>query len=277
LSSSSTAAVSKPDAISEDARNLKSVQPESVPEPPVPFSDPEPLPAAYPSILSEVSESIAETDTIREPDLPQPDEVLLSEEPLRPEEPPTSSSAIPSSFTVDLPVPPLSEPVEPARESEPVLFPALLMEPQPVAPLPEVSAPESSCSPVIPEAPPASEPVSTEHHEIPITLSQTAEAPPLSAASSNAPSASPASMDTLSHWQTGEVEVQPHRPSEKKRKQDKQKGEAPVISPASLPLVEESPESVAELSRSGGWESAPSEAVAPVVEKVVLQEDTRPE
>ena len=69
LSSSSPAAVSKPDAISQDARDLESVQPESVPdpelsapsitstpEPPVSFSDPEPLPSVHPSILSEVSE-----------------------------------------------------------------------------------------------------------------------------------------------------------------------------------------------------------------------------
>jgi hypothetical protein len=84
-------------------------------------------------------------------------------------------------------------------------------------------------------------------------------------------------MDTLSHWSTGEAEVQPHRPSEKKRNWDKEKGEAPVVPPAPLPLVDESPETVAELSRSGGWESPPSEAVAPVVEKAVLQEDTRPE
>jgi len=292
LSSSSPAAVSRPDAISQDARDLESVQPESdpdpelsapsitsTPEPPVSFSDPEPLPPAHPLSLSEVSESIAEIDVIRESDLPQPTAVLLSKEPLRPEEPPTFLSAIPSSFTVDLPVPPLSEPVEPARESEPVSFPALI-EPQPVASLPEVSAPESSCATVIPKAPPAPEPVSTEHHETPITLFQTAEAPPLPAASSNAPSASPASMDTLSHWRTGEVGVQPHRPSEKKRKWGKKKGEAPVVPPTPLPLVEESPESVAELSRSGGWEPAPSETVAPVapvVEKVVLQEDTKPE
>ena len=106
LSSSSPAAVSKPDAISQDARDLESVQPESVPdpelsapsitstpEPPVSFSDPEPLPSAHPSILSEVSGSIAETDAIRESDLPQPTAALLSEEPLRPEEPPTFSSA----------------------------------------------------------------------------------------------------------------------------------------------------------------------------------------
>jgi hypothetical protein len=90
-------------------------------------------------------------------------------------------------------------------------------------------------------------------------------------------------MDTLSRWNTGEVEVQPHRPSEKKRNWDKDKGEVPVDLPAPLPLVEESPKEVAELSRSGGWESVPSEVasvvepVAPILEEVVLPEDTRPE
>jgi hypothetical protein len=262
---------------------LSSPSTPSTPEPSVSFSDPEPLPAAHPSILSEVSESIAETDAIRESDLPQPTTALLSEEPLRPEEPPTFSSDAPSSFTVDLPVPPLSEPVEPARESEPVSVPSF-MEPQPVALVPETSAPEPSLSAVILEAPPAAEPVSTEHHEIPSTLFQAAAAPPLSAVPSDAASASAASMDATSRWSTGEVEVQPHRPSEKKRNWDKEKGEAPGVPPTPLPVVEESPESVAELSRSGGWESAPSEeaapvveAVAPVVEKVVLQEDTKPE
>jgi hypothetical protein len=149
------------------------------------------------------------------------------------------------------------------------------MEPQPVAPLPEVSAQEPSGSAVISEAPPA--PVSTEHHEIPIALFQAAEAPPALAAPSDVPSASPTSMDTSSRWSTGEVEVQPQRPSEKKRNWDKEKGEAPVVPPVPLPLVEKPSDVVAELSRSGGWESAPSVAVAPVVEKVVLQEDTRPE
>ena len=179
-------------------------------------------------------------------------------------------------------MPPLSELVEPAHESEPVSL-LSFMEPQSVAPVPEVSAPEPSLSAVIPEAPPAPEPVSTEHHEIPIPLSPAAEAPPLSVAPSDASSASPAAMDTTSHWSTGEVEVQPHRPSEKKRNWDKEKGEVPVVPPAPLPLVEESSEAVAELSRSGGWESVPSEAdpeveaVAPIVEKVVPQEDTRPE
>jgi hypothetical protein len=289
LSSSSPGAFSKPETISQDAKEIESVQPESVPdpehsappitstpEPPVSFSEPEPLPSIEPSTLSEVREATAETDAIRESNLPQPTAVLLSEGPVRPEEPPTFSSAAPSSFKVDLPVPPLSESGEPARESDPVSFPSL-MEPQPVAPLPEVSAPESSRSAVIPDAPPAPEPVSTEHHEIPIILLQATEAPLVLAAPRDAPSASPTSMDTLSRWSTGDVEVQPHRPSEKKRNWDKEKGEAPVVPPTPLPLVEQPPDVVAELLHSGGWESAPSEAVAPVVEKVVLQGDTRPE
>jgi hypothetical protein len=163
------------------------------------------------------------------------------------------------------------------------LFPSF-MEAQPVAPLLDASVQEPSRSVVIPEAPPAPEPVSAAHHEMPVTLFKAAAAPQLSAAPSDAPSASSASMDTLSHWSTGEAEVQPHRPSDKKRNWDKEKGESPVVPPAPLPLLEKSSEAVAELSHSSGWESAPPEtvapvveAVAPVVEKAVLQEDTRPE
>jgi hypothetical protein len=285
-SSSSPAAFSKPEAISQDARELESVQPESAPEPefsapfttltenpPFSINDPEPVQSHYPSILSQESESVAKTDSIRESDLPLPAAVPPLEEPSRPEEPTLSSDA-PSSFKADLPVPPLSEPVEPARESEPVSFPSF-MELQPVAPVPEASVPEPSLSAVIPEALPTPEPVSTEHHEIPITLFQAAAAPPLSTATSDAPSASPASLDTLSHWNTGEVEVQPHRPSEKKRNWNKEKGEATVVPPTLSPPAAEDSEPVTAPPR--GWESAPSEAVAPVVKKVVLQEDTRPE
>ncbi len=295
-SSSVPAASSKPGAIVQDAKGLESVQPEpvpeaeissptipSTPEPPVSFSDPEPLPAVPPSTLSGETASIVEADVAREFDLLQPAAVLFQEEPSRPEEPPTLSGDAPSSFKVELPGPPLSEPVEPARESEAILFPSV-MELQPVTPSPEASVPEPSRSAVLSEAPPAPEPVPTEHHEKPFALLKTATVPPLPAAPSDAPSASPASMDTLSHWSTGEAEVQPQRPSDKTQDLDKKKGEAPVVPPALLPLAEESPESVAELSRSGGWDSAPSEtvapaveAVAPVVEKVVLEEDTRPE
>ncbi|MEP6958722.1 MAG: tetratricopeptide repeat protein, partial [Nitrospirota bacterium] len=296
LSSSSPAVLSRPDASLQNARGLESVQPESLREPevsapsipstlepPVSLSDPELLPSPHPSIVSEASGSVTEIDAVKEPDLPWPTPVSLSEEPTRPEESPTFTSDVPSYFKVDPPVPPLSEPLEPARESEVVSFPSF-MELQPVAAFPEASVPDPSRSVVIPEAPPTLEPVSTEHHEIPITLFGAVAGPPLSVAPSDAPTVPPASMDTLVHWNTGEVEVQSHRPSEKKRNWDKDKEEAPDVSPAPLPIVEESPEVVAKLSRSGGWESALPEAVAPVVEavapaveKVVLQEDTRPE
>ncbi len=297
LQSSSSAALFKSGASLQDAREVTSVQPESLPdseaaspsitsttstpEPSIAFSDPEPLPSSFPPILSEVSGSITETTGIRESDLPQPTAGFLSEEPVRPEEPPIFSSDAPSSLKVDLPMPLLPEPVEPAREPEPVSTSSFMML-QPVALAPEASAPEPSRSSVIPEVPP--EPVSTEQPEKPFTLLQDAAAPPLFAAPSDAPSASPTAMDTLSHWSTGEAEVQPHRPSEKKRNWDKEKGEPPADPAVPLPLVEESSTTVAKLSRSGGWESALPEvtapvveAVVPVVEQVVLQEDTKPE
>ena len=266
LSSSSPAALSKPGTSLQDARELESVQPGSVPEPefssPSSTSTPEPL--------------VSFND-------PQPSpSALLSEEPSRPEEPPTFSSDDSSSFKVDLSVPSLSEPVEPARESEPVSLPSF-MESQPEAPVPEVSAQEPSLSVVILDAPSASEPISTEWDERPIPLSSVAEAPPFSAAPSDALSATAAAMDTTSHWSTGEVEVQPHRPSEKKRNWDKEKGESPVVPPAPLPQVEKPSDAVAELSRSGGWESVPSEAnrvveaVAPILETIAPQEDRKPE
>ncbi len=295
LSLSSPAAFSKSGTSLQDARELESVQPESapepeisspsitsIPEPPVSFSDSEPLPSAHPSILSEESRTIEETDAIRESDLPQPTAALLSEESLQPGEPSTFSSDAPNSCMVDLSAPPLSELVESAPESEPVSPPPFMM-PQPVALVPEASVPEPSPPAVITEVPPAPEPVSTEHHEKPITPSQAAAAPPLSAAPSDTPSASLASMDTVLSWSTGEVEAQPHRPSEKKRNWDKEKGDAPVDPLAPLPLIEERPKIVVELSRSGGWEAVPSEAapvvesVAPILERVVPQEDTRPE
>jgi hypothetical protein len=266
LSPSSPVELAKPGTSLQDARELESVQPESVPEPEfsslsststpeplVSFNDPQPSPSA-----------------------------LRSEEPSRPEEPPTFSSDDSSTFKVDLSVPPLSEPVEPARETEPVSLPSF-MEPQSEAPVPEISAPEPSRPAVIAEAPPVSEAVSTEHHESPITVLQAAAAPPLSAAPSDASSVSAASTEALSHWSTGGVEAQSHRPSEKKRNWDKEKGEAPVVLPTPLPQVEKPSDVVAELSRSGGWESVPSEAnrdleaVAPILEKIVPQKDTRPE
>ena len=296
LASSSSAASSKPDAISRDVKDVESVQSESIPDPglaspsitstqgpPASLRDPEPLPSADPSILSEGNGSIADTTATSEPYLLRPESVLLSEAPLQPEGPPTFSSAAPSSCTVDLPVPPSSEEsVEPASEFEPVSFPSFV-EPQPTVPVSEACAPEPLPSAVMQEAQPALEPVSTEQHEVPLTPPP-AMTPPLFAAPSDMPSPSSASMDTLSRWSTGEVEVQPHRPSAKKRNWDKEKGETPVDSPAPLPRLEESSAAVAELSRSGGWELPPPEVstpvaqtVDPVVEEVVRQEDSRPE
>ena len=295
LSSSSSAACSNPDAVSRDVKDLESVQSESTPDPglaspsitstqdpPAPLRDPEPLPSVNPSILSEEIGSIADTTATSDPYLLRPEPVLLSETPSQPEGPPPFSSAALRSSAVDLPVPPPSESIEPASEFEPVSFPSFV-ETQATVPVSEACAPEPLPSAVIQEAPPAPEPVSTGERGIPL-IPLPAMAPPPFAAPSDMASASPATMDTLSRWSTGEVEVQPHRPSEKKRNWDKEKGEAPLDSPAPLPRLEESSAAVAELSRSGGWELPPSEVsnpivetVDPVVEEVVHQEDSRPE
>ncbi len=283
LSSSSSAAPSRPDAVSQDAPEVESVRAEPASDPaifspsgtstselPVSFSDPEPLPSTHPSILSAASGSIVESDAVGESDLSQAEPVRFSEEPSQPETPATLSNDPPSAFQVELPVPPLPESAEPARELESVSPPSFM-------------APEPSRSAVIPEAPPSPELVSTEHREIPHTLFKIAETPSPFVAPSDALPASPVSMDTVSSWRTGEVEVQSHRPSDKKRNWDKDKGDTPVDSPAPVPLVDEAPEAAVELSRSGGWESVPSEAapaaeaVAPNLGKIIPQEDTRPE
>ncbi|MEP6958523.1 MAG: tetratricopeptide repeat protein [Nitrospirota bacterium] len=293
-SPSSPGAFSKPDAITQDARELGSIPAEfttepdlsvpltpSTPEQLLPLIDPEPLPSAHLSILCDGNESIVEPVSISEPDSAQSGTVLSSEEPSRSETLSISSSDIPNSFQMDLPVPALSEPVEPARESEPVSCPSFMELPL-AAPLPEASSLEPPLSAIIPDAPSAPEPVSTEHDEPAVTLFHDAVAVSLSKAPSDASLASPTSTDIPSHWSTGEVEVQPHRPSEKKRNWDKEKGEAAVLYQSPSPLREESIESAAQ--PSGGWESDPSEsvdpvieAVAPVVEQVVPPEDTRPE
>jgi hypothetical protein len=289
IPSSSPAALSK-----SDERELGSVQPDSVPESPIslpsaPIPEPlasltdhDPLPVPHLSILSETTGSIAETTEIKQAVSPQPTESFFSEALSEPEGPSTFPTDSPSSFKMDVPVSLLSEQIESPREPEPPSF-SYFTEPQPVAPSLEASDPESSHSAVIPEAPFVSEPVSVEHTEIPLTLSEVAAAPPPVATPSDAPSSSLPSMDTELRWSTGEVDVQTHRPSEKKRNWDKEKGETSVDSPVPLPPVEERSEAVAELSRTGGWESASPEAVptveaiTPIVEKIVPQEDTRPE
>lgn len=288
LSPSSPAALSSSDTTSRDTQDvgpeplidpvLSAPSSTSTPESPVSVSDPEPLQDIHPSILSEVSGSITDvTPAIRESDVVSPTGAFLSDEPVQPEDPHTLSSDTTGSLNIDAPAPPLSELVEPARESEPVSF-SYFKEPQPVEAFPDVSAPAPSHSEETPEVSPASAPASTEHPEIPVPLFKIASTPPLSATPSDA-----SSMETVSSWSTGEVEVQPHRPSEKKRNWDKEKGDASLDSAVPPPVIEVAPASATELSRSGGWESVPSEAaplaeaVAPILEKIAPPEDTRPE
>src|SRR5262245_44849531 len=296
LSSSSSDACSNPYAVSRDVEDLETVQSESTPDPGLaspaitstqdplaPLSGSEPLPSAHPSILSEEKGSSADTTATSEPSLLRPQPVLLSEALSQPESLPTFSCASLRSSAVDLPVPFPSDSVEPASEFEPASFPSFA-EPQATVPESEACAQEPLPSAAIQEVPPALEPVSTGERGIPLTPLP-AMAPPSLATPSDVASATPASMDTLSSWSTGEVEVQPHRPSEKKRNWDKEKREASLDSPAPLPRLEESSTAVAELSRSGGWELPPSEGSNPIVEtvasvveeEVVRQEDSRPE
>lgn len=162
------------------------------------------------------------------------------------------------------PAPLVSEPVELAGEMESVSPPSLAMQ-QPEETGLAASVVERPIFAIAPEAPSEPEPVGEEQSD------------------SSPPSTQPA-PDAPPQWSTGEVAVQTHRPSLKKQNWDKEKGEGTVIPPIPLSLVEESSESVAERSRSGGWESAPSEtivpvaeAAAPVVEEVVPLVDPRPE
>ena len=130
LSPSSPAALSTPDAMLRDTKAVEAVRPEpvidpilsapsstSTPGPPVSSNDPDPLPDTHPSILSDVSGSIADTTAaIRDSDVASPTGTFLSDAPLQLEEPPTLSSDATSSLKMDAPVPPLSEVVEPVRE-----------------------------------------------------------------------------------------------------------------------------------------------------------------
>jgi hypothetical protein len=288
LSPSSPAALFTSDAMSQETTDEELVRSEpvtdlvlsapsstSTPEPSGSFSDLELLPDGHPSI---VSGSVADsTAAIGESDVLPPTAAVLSGAPLQPEEPPTFSNDVPSSFKMDVQEPLLSEPVELACEAETVSW-SSFMAPQPVVPFSDASALAPSRSEGTPEAPPAPALASTEPSEMPVPLFTVVSAPPPSVT----PSATP-STETASPWSTGDVEVQPHRPSEKKRNWDKEKGDVPLDPGVSIPGIEASAASATELSRSGGWASVPSEAgppveaVAPIPEKVVLPEDTRPE
>lgn len=88
------------------------------------------------------------------------------------------------------------------------------------------------------------------------------------------PSALPA--EASSHWSTGEVAVQLHRPTARKKKWEKEPEEIELISPMPAPGLEACTESLSEAIQEE--ESTPVEAVAPPVEdEVAPHPDTRPE
>ena len=240
LSLSSPATPSTSDGKLPDTREIDSIQPEvSVLSIPSTFEPP---------VSLSDTESLPSThpSIVSEASDPLDRTEASPEEPSRAKESPTVLSETPSSFLVDLQASSQSAFVEQARISEPV---------------------------------------STEHQEKPDRDFRNDAIPPLSPAPNVSPSVSTVSTNTVTQWSTGEVAVQLHRLPEKKRDWDKETGEeAPVVEPTHLPLVEKSSEPVAELSRSGGWALAPSESVAPAVEaaapimeKVIPQEDTRPD
>ncbi|TKB34179.1 MAG: hypothetical protein E8D51_04080 [Nitrospira sp.] len=288
---SSPSSFSTPNAISQVAREAESVQPESVPAladpvstatpaPPFSVTEPDTVPSAQASGLEEERDSIPEAAVIREPDLSESVAAFLEEKSLRQEEPSTFSVEIPHALEVDLPAQTMLEPIELALEAEPASS-SFFMDPQPVALFEDAAVPETSPSAVIPEASPAPEAFSIVSKEVTSTPVQIAEVPPFSEIASTEPAVPVAPIETPSHWSTGEVEVQPHRPTDKKRNWDKEKGEATVVPPAPEPVVEQY-EPIA--APRADWESAPSEAappvveaVAPVVEEVVHEVDTRPE
>ncbi|HLZ32583.1 MAG TPA: tetratricopeptide repeat protein [Nitrospira sp.] len=82
-----------------------------------------------------------------------------------------------------------------------------------------------------------------------------------------------------SHWSTGEVAVQLHRPTAKKKKWEKEPQEVAELpaTPPPPPALESLSEKFSEALRE--WESTPTEAAPPpVVEKIVPpQEDERPD
>jgi len=290
---SSPGSFSKPDAISQDVKESESVQPELVlepafadhvstatPAPPFSVTKPDPVPSAQASGLKEERDSIPEAAVIREPDLSESVAAFLEEKSSRQEESSTLSVEIAHVPGVARSVEPMSEPIELAREAEPASSP-FFMDLQPVASFQDAAALETSPSTEIPEALSEPEAFSTVNDEVISTPVQIAEAPPFSETASEEPPVPLAPIEIPSHWSTGEVEVQPHRPTDKKRNWDKEKGEAPVVPPAPEPVVEEY-EPVAALRDD--WESAPSEATPPVVEAaapvvapVVHEVDTRPE
>ncbi len=85
------------------------------------------------------------------------------------------------------------------------------------------------------------------------------------------------SVEVASHWNTGEVAVQLHRPTAKKKKWEKDSAEAPGIAATPDPAFDTLSEKLSEAIRE--WESTPVETAPPSIAQPVAasQPDTRPE
>lgn len=85
------------------------------------------------------------------------------------------------------------------------------------------------------------------------------------------------SVEVTSHWNTGEVAVQLHRPTAKKKKWEKDSAEAPGIPATPDPAFNTLSEKLSEAIRE--WESTPVETAPPSISEPVAapQPDTRPE
>ena len=108
-----------------------------------------------------------------------------------------------------------------------------------------------------------------------ITTASTNVAALAPASAEPAEPAAPPPTERPSHWSTGEVAVQHHRPSRKKRQWEKEITEHTVPESPSAPSVDEPPDTVAE--PLGESVVQMSEAVSPPQAPIVPEEDTRPE
>ena len=139
-----------------------------------------------------------------------------------------------------------------------------------------VADPVTILSPTAPEEPPpvscstmVEEPVTSEAASAP-----TVETPP-------APATTSAPSDISSHWNTGEVAVQVHRPSKKRKRWEREAEQAqpePGSPPAiEAPLVTDEPSSVTSQEAVREWKTTPEEPAPSLQQSISPPVDTRPD
>lgn len=195
-------------------------------------------------------------------------------------EPIESGSAVLPAYQAALS--PDSEPASPVLPAMPVSFSTVVeeqhipeAEPSAVEPL-EMTEPVEPVHPESSSVALAPEPAPVEPQPVPEELSQTVNVAP-TIAEPPPPVSVPPPVGAPSHWNTGEVAVQLHRPTAKKKKWEKQPNEAAEAPPVPAAGFEALSEQLSEAIRE--WESAPAEATAPPVAEAIAPavEDTRPD